>query len=239
MASRRRYTTIAEVEQFADITSTNDDEFEDRITQCEEIIDAYVGYQDQSVPGERVGTVSAATATTLTDTNPTTQLLQIDGYYKNCEIEIIGGTGAGQIRFITDSSHDNRRITIDVDWDTNPDTTSFFRIYQLAKFPRCDDSYYKPISATNTVQAYFKTIPIAIRRAVAAQMEFMVEQGDDFFRSDQSDKDSESIGNYSYSKGSRASTAASVKLVAPKARTLLRGYKNSLGRVVADNPTNL
>lgn len=236
MASLRKYATIAEVEEFADITSIDDTEFEDRISQSEELIDAYVGFQEKAVPGIYTGRATDVSGTTLYDTSSDTQLYVDDGFFVYCVIEIIGGTGAGQQKQITSSNKNNKSITVVSSWTTPPDSTSVYKIYQLGKFPRRKDVYYDPDNLT-----YTKHIPEAIKRAVAAQMAFLVDKGDGFFTGDGAEMDSESIGNYSYSRGSGGSSmaASSVKLVAPRARTLLKGYKFSGGRIIPENPTCL
>lgn len=207
----------------------------DRIDRAEQAIDDYVGYQCRSVEESFRGTASSSTSTTLVDTNPASQLHIIDGWFQNCIVEIIGGTGKGQRRFISDSSYDNRSVTITDAWDTPPDTTSFYRIYQLAKFPRAgsDDVFTRQDG-----RRYYKAIPDAVRQAVLAQLEFINAQGDAFFVGNSADVQSESVGNYSYSKAN-AGQSATVSALAPRARTLLRGYKNSLGTLNAENPTSL
>lgn len=229
MASRRQYLTIEELEEFADITVTDATEAYDQISQAEEIIDAYVGFQQKAVPTTIHGQVSSATANGLIDVHGNTSLYRDLDWYKGCEVEIIGGTGAGQRRTISASDKEARSITVSQNWTTQPDSTSVFRIYQLGKFPRQKDVY----TTTDPVR-YYRSIPEAVRRATAAQVEYIINQGAAFFSSDSSDKDSESIGNYSYSKGtgSGGGQSARVKMTAPKARALLRGIKNSTGRLV-------
>lgn len=234
MSSLRKYATIEEVEEFADITSVVDEEFEDRISQCEEIIDAYLGPQQKHVSRIFTGKATSVSGKTIIDTSSDTPLGLHDDYFSYCIVEIIGGTGSGQQRKIESSNFANKSITVETNWSTLPDTTSVYKIYQLSKFPRSQDVYFD-----SEASRYYKSIPEALKRAVAAQMAFLVNKGDDFFAGDGSEFDSEQIGNYSYSKsGSGANSQASiVKLVAPRARVLLRGYKKSGGRLIADNPT--
>lgn len=228
--SRRAYATIQEVDDSYDITVTNE-----QISQAEELIDSYVGYQKKFNPQDWRGQVSSVAGKVITDTNSNTLLGQTDGYFKNAEILIVGGTGSGQTNFISDSNKDTKSITVRDDWTTPPDTTSVFLIHQLAKFPRVKDSFQ---NSAGTI--FYKTIPDAVKRAVCAQLKYMDELGSDFFDSDGTDKESESIGNYSYSKGGGSSgMSASVKMISPRARTLLRGIKNSTGRLVPENPTCL
>jgi hypothetical protein len=230
MASRRGYLTIDELEEFADIEVTDNAEAEDQISQAEEIIDAYVGAQEKFFPRVFQGEVSAVSNSnkTLADTGSGSQLHVIDDYFKGCELEIIGGAGAGQRGIIESSSKDNRTVTLAAAFSVTPDTTSVFRIYQLGKFPRYSDVY------TNRAGTkYFKAIPEAVKRATAAQVQFIIEQGDKYFSTDQTDMTRERIGNYEYEKagaGSGVGQSSLVKLLAPKARALLRGIKNSTGQ---------
>jgi hypothetical protein len=234
MSSRRQYATIAEVEELADVVSTNDTEFEDRISQAEELIDAYIGYQLKAVKNEYVGKFTAVSGTTLYDTSSDSSLNMHDGYFTYCVVEIIGGTGSGQQRKITSSDYDSRSITVSEAWDTDPDTTSVYKIFQIGKFPRLVDSYFE-----QDLQRYYRSIPEAIKRATAAQVEFIIAQGDQYFQGEDTSKDSESIGDYSYSRGGAAGQSSAVRMLGPKVRTLLKGYKNSTGVIIADNPTNL
>lgn len=229
----RGYLSIAELERLANIDVTDIAEALYRIDRAEQAIDDYIGRACRSVQVDFRGSVSRVSGKEVFDTNPSSQLHVTDGYFEHCVIEIIGGTGAGQARYISASSNDNRSVTITDDWDTLPDTTSFYRIYQLAKFPREGDVYSRADG-----RRFYKAIPDAIKRAVAAQVEFMIQKGDAFFVGDQADVASESIGNYSYSRANQGQSST-VSSLAPRARTLLRGYKNSTGTMIADNPTTL
>lgn len=225
MASKRNYVTTTEVDEFIGSGSSTDLQ----ITEAEEIIDAWVGPQKKHISQEYTGRASAGGSSNITLGSVHQNLYDID-YFKYCQVEIIGGTGAGQRRICTESTKAGV-LTIDPAWTTTPDNTSFYKIYQLGKFPRLHDVEFYSEQSPST---YYKSIPEAVRRATAAQVEYIAAMGDDFFKTDQSDKQSESIGDYSYSKGGSNSTGAlSIsKLIAPKARALLRGIKNSLGEIV-------
>lgn len=226
---RRGYATIADVEEFADITVTDEGEGIDRLSQAEELIDAYVGAQQKARPHEVRSEVKSATTNTLTEVDALNVLAVTNDFYKGCEVEIIGGTGAGQIRKITLHEKDAKRITVSENWGTVPDSTSVFRIYQLGKFPRYCDQY-----GNSAGDRYYHTIPDAVKRAVCAQVQYMITQGDEFFASDGLEKTSESIGNYSYSRGGGAtgSQSSRVRMVAPRARDFLRGITNRKGQFV-------
>lgn len=205
-----------------------------QVQLAEELIDRYVGPQDKHIKSIYHGEVTAVTNSnkTIADTSSDTQLSIEDNYFANCVLEIIGGTGVGSRAVIESSDKSDKTVTLRAALATTPDTTSVFKIYQLAKFPRRKDIYVSP---TNTV--YYKSIPEAVREACIAQVKFIIAQGDSFFTTDDGDKQSESIGNYSYSiGGSGGSMSALVRLIAPQARTLLRGIKNSKGNMLLDSP---
>lgn len=229
----RNYISITELQTLANIIVTNPGEALRQIERAEQAIDNYIGYTCQSVESYFTGNVSKVSGKEIIDTNPASQIHIIDGFFAGCVIEIIGGTGAGQIRYITDSNYADLSVSIVDDFDTALDTTSFYRIYQIAKFPRDIDMYSRQDGLH-----YYKNIPNPIKRAVAAQIEFMIQQGDAFFVGNQADVDSEHIDNYSYSKAN-AGQSPTVSALAPRARTLLRGYKNSMGQLHAENPTSL
>lgn len=221
-ASRRGYLSQDELKQYADITISDSPEAEDRISQAEEMVDAWVGYQEKFMDHAIQGLGSAGAADTITLESTQQNSFDID-YFKLCQIEIIGGTGAGQIRKITTSTKAGV-LTVDENWDTNPDSTSFYKITQLGKFPRRGDVITHMESGVTT---YYKSIPEAVRRAVAAQVQYMIDMGDNFFSTDKSELESESIADYSYSR-----KAGSHMLIAPKAKLLLRGIKNRMGIMV-------
>jgi hypothetical protein len=229
MASRRRYLSQAELAQFADITITDATEADDQISMAEELIDSYIGFQEKSFPydlQERLfaGLAAGAGATSLTVQSNQANIYDVD-YFKFCEVEILGGTGNGQRRTVTGST--KAGVLTVATWDTTPSTDSFYRIYQLGKFPRLRDMFFDNI---NTPYTYYKAIPEAVKRATAAQVEFIVYMGADFFRTDKSELQSESIGDYSYSRN-RSGGAGVANLIAPKAKMLLRGIINRTGLI--------
>lgn len=223
--SRRSYLSQSELEQYANITVTDTSEADDQISQAEEMVDQYIGAQTKFYPYTLNGRAVSATTNTLTLNELHQNTMQKD-YLKWCEIEIIGGTGAGQRRKITTQTYEGV-VTVDSAWSTTPDNTSFYKIYQLGKFPRYKDVYF---DSNNTPEQYYKSIPENVKRAVAAQVEFIIEMGSRFFASDQIEKVSERIGDYSYTN---AETHQGVsRLIAPKAKMLLRGIRNITGEIV-------
>jgi len=225
MASRRGYLTQAELAEYADITINNTTEADDQISQVEEMIDSYVGSQQSFLHSQVRGLASAGTSTTLT--------LEVDyqtydqDYFKGCEIEIMGGTGEGQRRIISANTYNTGVITVVAAWASTPNNTSFYRIYQLGKFPRhCDSEFY---NRTGTPRV-FKSIPEAVKRATAAQLEYVIKMGQDFFTSNKFEMRREQIGDYEYEKNGTAGGQES--LIAPKAKLLLKGLKNRTGYFV-------
>lgn len=228
--SRRGYLSQIELEQFADITIIDITEADDRISQAEELIDAYVGSQNKFMGHELLGRVESATNNTITlQTNHKNRFH--DNYFKLCEIEIVAGTGVGQRKKITDSAKESGVITLQSNWTTNPGTTSLYKIHQLGKFPRVQDAR---LFSETPPSIYFKTVPEAVKRATAAQVAYVIEMGDSYFRGDEVDKISESIGDYSYSKSSPSSpsTGGFAKLISPQAKLLLKGYTNRTGQIL-------
>lgn len=220
--SRRGYLSQGELEQLANITITDTTEADDRISQAEEMIDAYVGAQDKYMIESTKGLASAGGSTSLTLETSHQNVFDID-YFKLCEVEILGGTGAGQRRKITGSTKTGV-LTVGSAWITTPDNTSVYKIYQLGKFPRVEDveTYTSGVNTT-----FYKTIPEAIKRAVAAQIEYVIEMGDAFFAGDKSTMQGENIGDYGYTRGKGAAGIDS--LISPKAKTLLKGIYNRTG----------
>lgn len=225
--SRRRYLSRDELEQFADITITDATESDDQISQAEEMIDSYVGAQDSFFKGTYFGKATGGSSTTLTLQADQQNSAQTD-FYKGMELEVVGGSGAGQRTTIKASTYSGI-LTFDT-LTTAVDSTSVYKIYQLGKFPRKKDVFF---DGNNTPNTYYKTIPEAVKRAVAAQVEFMIKMGASYFSSNKSELQSETIGDYSYSKGNVIGSGGSIKnLIAPKAKILLRGLLNRKGILV-------
>src|SRR6185369_6368858 len=139
--SKRGYLSQAELAQYADITIDDVDEADDKINQAEEMIDAFVGFADRFFPRELVGKMSQVSSSTVFKLESNLAELYEINYFAFCDVEIISGTGAGQRRRIASSLKDGT-LTIARAWVTNPDTTSFYRINQIGKFPRREDARY-------------------------------------------------------------------------------------------------
>ena len=216
MASRRGYITTDELNTAYGITATDAE-----INRAEELIDSYVGFQDKALSTELTGMATAGAAATLT--LPANYVNAYDNnYLAGKEIEILSGTGAGQRRTIASSTRAGV-LTVSPDWTTQPDATSLFRISQLGKFPRIKDRFYHSLTQP---AYYYHTIPEPVRAAVAAQVEYM--QNTD---TNEELMESEHIDDYSYT---RADTSTE-RLISPKAKALLRGYRNRKGRFAASD----
>jgi len=217
--TKRGYITKEEVENYCDIAITDDDEAIERMELAEEIIDKYVGFQNAFMRYERSGTATGGTTTTLTDTSSSSQVNSItENILSYCILEIISGTNSGESRMII-SNDTSGVLTVHSAFSSAIDSTSVYRIYQLAKFPRGVD--YKLID-----NVYYKYVPEQVKKATLAQIQYMIEMGDDFFISGV-DKSSENIDGYDYEtvKGTR-------REIAPKAREYLRGLVNRKGVLI-------
>lgn len=218
MATRRNYIETSDVSGATDA----------QVALAEELIDVYVGVQDKHFKNEYDGEItSLLSGNKVIDASSLSQLKQQNtNVFSRCVIELVTGDAAGTIRLITASDGSDYSVTYDGDAIADIAVGDIFRIYQLAKFPRQKDQFTR-----NSI--YYKTIPRAVKDAVIAQTQFIIEMGDDYFNGNEADAGSESIGNYSYSNssGNGGQQSAVVKMVAPKARTLLRGIVNRLGRI--------
>lgn len=218
--TKRGYITKQEVENYCDIAITDNDEAIERMELAEEIIDKYVGFQNAFQRYEITGTATGGTTTTLVDDSGNTLLGgSIDDRYTYCILHIIGGTNAGEERVITAQDSDTKTVTVQKAFTNEIDATSVYRIYQLSKFPRTQDA--KLIDGI-----YYKYVPEQVKKACLAQIEYMIEMGDDFFVSG-IDKKTENIDGYGYSIPDSVRRA-----ISPKAREYLKGFTNRKGKLI-------
>jgi hypothetical protein len=223
MASRRGYVSDTEVEE---MIGGGVDVADLEISEAEELIDAYVGFQDKFCGASLEGRVAVGGTTSNTLESVDQNAYDVD-YLKGCVFEVIGGAGAGQRTIISGQTREGV-VTFQTALTTTTDTTSFYKIYQLGKFPRiCDVTAYSRIAPTT----YYKHIPEEVKRAVSAQVEFMREMGDPYFKGEKSQMVSERIGDYSYSKSDGSGRGVD-QLIAPKAKELLRGIRNRKGAII-------
>lgn len=71
------------------------------------------------------GTATSASTSTLIDTKI---LKDADDYWKGGVVEILSGTGSGQIRDITSFTQSSSSLSVTPNWTTTPDTTSKYRV---------------------------------------------------------------------------------------------------------------
>lgn len=227
--SKRKYLTIAELEEYANIEVTDEALAKKQISRAEDLIDSFVGPQIKFLRHEIVGlAVEGGTATIKLEQQH--QFLYEKDYFKYTEIKIIGGTGEGQVRTVLSSTKEGV-LTVDSNWSTAPNSSSYYQINQRAKFPRyVDVKYYTTIQPS----VYLKTIPEAVKLATAAQVQYMNEMGESFFDTDKSEKTSERLGDYSYSVGvgTGGGVTGVARFIAPKAKMLLRGIQNRTGAIL-------
>jgi hypothetical protein len=77
-----------------------------------------------------VPTGTATTASSYTITLDEAALATSDDYFNGWIIKITSGTGSGQVRLITDFDTVTQLATVSKTWDTTPDNTSVYEIYQ-------------------------------------------------------------------------------------------------------------
>jgi hypothetical protein len=231
MAQKRQYVTAAEVNEDFGFLPTDV-----QICDAEELIDWYVGPQPKFFYRTIVGLNSGGSSTTSIKLQSNQQNIYYPDYFKYCWVQIVDGTGAGQVALVA-SNDKAGTLTLDTSepFTVAVDNTSYYRVYQLGKFPRVQDTIFDGL---NTPQKYRKWIPDAVRRATMAQIEFMNKMGNNFFNTDSTGMAAEKIGDYSYSRGP-AGTGKEA-LIAPKAKTYLRGIMNRKGEMsVSTDPADL
>lgn len=220
MATRRQYITEADVEEYSDISVTDSSEAEDRMNLAEVMVDSYVGFITKHIRGKYSGQATSGSNDYIIDISGDSPLNDYDDdYFTYCEVEIIGGTGKGQVRTISSHEPDSSKITVNEDWSTNPNSTSFYVIRQLGKFPRPEDVYQ------NTDNKYFKQIPDAVKQATLSQFEYIVEKGDDFFAG-AVDYSEEELGDYKYKSKDKN------RALSPQARQIIKPLVNRKGRMI-------
>lgn len=87
----------------------------------------------------------------------------VDDYYNGMQIWLNGGTGADQVRVITDYNGTTKVATIDYNWGTNADATSEFIISEdLLEFGRDVSSVTSPKRAWNTLTGFEYDLPLVV-----------------------------------------------------------------------------
>lgn len=82
-------------------------------------------YTDRGIRSRKATAGAAGTITLDASASAT------DDFYNGCLIEIVGGTGVGQSRIISDYVGSTKVASVGSNWATNPDNTSVFRIDAL------------------------------------------------------------------------------------------------------------
>lgn len=122
---------------------------------------------ESGYPGERDTAALPVTASTITlgATASATNDTYIDG-----QIEITGGTGAGQVRTITAYVGGTKVATVTPAWDTQPDATSGYVIYGIHGVAQAGTSTSITLAATSsTDDDIFKDCYIRITAGTAAE----------------------------------------------------------------------
>lgn len=86
------------------------------------------------------GTATSATASTLVDT---VNRKEQDDYWKGGEVEIMAGTGSGQIRDISSSTQSSGSLSVSPNWTTVPDATSVYRV--IRSFTKSIDQSFEKL----------------------------------------------------------------------------------------------
>ncbi len=197
------------------------------INRAEAIIDGILGYWQPAVP-QMQGVAAAASASSVT-LAPDRRMPGID-YLVGCVIEFQSGDAVGEYRVIKGQTADGV-LTLDKDFTTAPEAGDVYHIVQMGKLPRAGKADTATVQIGNT-QKYMRTLPATIREAVAMQVVYMQEMGDDYFTGGAMNMKSESFGSYSYSREDGASGARA--MIAPQARQALSGSGliNRTGQIV-------
>jgi hypothetical protein len=79
-------------------------------------------YPEQGIRTRKATAGAAGSITLDASANAT------DDFYNDCMVRIVGGTGVGQARLISDYTGSSKLANVVPNWVTNPDTTSIFHI---------------------------------------------------------------------------------------------------------------
>lgn len=232
MDTARGYLSTTELETLTGLGLGNDAAAKQAIAKAEAMIDSYVGFWQKAIVDGIEGLARAGSATTLRLSAEDTSGHAYKNIFVGCTVEALGGTGAGQTAIITSNEADG---TLTFDTVSTPfDATTFYRVYQVGKFPRRGTrDLFNSDDSGQTV--YYRVIPRPIKEAVAAQVEYMQKMGASFFEGGDSNVQSESMDGYSYTKGEGGSNGKG--LLAPRVRSILSGTGliNRTGQITTPN----
>lgn len=230
METLRGYLTIAELNTLENLSISTADDAENatyraRISKAEAYIDQVAGYHTKARQHTYTDEARGGSTTTIQLSANDNGAYQRTNQLKGMVVEIVDGTGAGQTRAIASSATDGT-ATVETAFTTAPDATSFYSIYQMGKFPRAKDLRQNPEGTRDVI-----IIPRQLKEAVAAQVVFITEMGDDYFDTDENALGSVRIGNFSQSRGGNG--GGSVGTIAPRAKQLLsaNGLINRTGTI--------
>jgi hypothetical protein len=132
------------------------------------------------------GTASAGASGSLTDT---ASRKEADDYWTGGVIEIINGTGEGQIRDITDFVQSTSVVSVSPDWTTTPDTTSVYKITRgfSKKIIQCFDKltqmiYDKGKRHALIIESSQIKMPLIYLTIHTICLDIMIDEGDKFDR---------------------------------------------------------
>lgn len=231
--SRRQYLSIDELEEYADISVDDSEEAYDQIRQAEEMIDSFVGNIEKHISRVHEGIATGGTVNTVIDTSDDSPLDdKDDDYWTFCEIEFLSGDNKGERTLIISSDESASEVTLMENMDSVVASGDAYRVYQLGKFPRNEEVYHE----TSDDEKYFKWIPEAVKRATAAQVEYMIRMGDRFFSTSTPHKTQERVGKGDWEANFNQRVSL---LIAPKAQRILMGagLVNRTGKITSGHPS--
>lgn len=219
MSTTRGYLTDTQYQQITGAAALGDTA-DKIINRAEAIIDGYIGNWLPAIAAQYDGALASVTdgSNVTLATEHVTQMPGVN-YLKGMVIEMLTGDAAGQYRMI-ESQTALGLLTLDTAFNPVPVAGDIYHIYQMGKVPRARTNDLRSFAASGTT-TYVKTVPAALREAVAWQVKYMQELGDQYFDGQQLLMNSESFGGYSYQKGENAQGGKAI--IAPKARQVLSG----------------
>jgi hypothetical protein len=117
---------------------------------------ALVVYTEQ---GLRTRKAQAGAAGTLTlDASASA----VDDFYNGCMVRLVGGTGVGQVRLISDYVGSTKVATVHPDWETTPSTDTIFHVQPL----NADGIFYRDLATLQEADAEKKSLYTACAKLV-------------------------------------------------------------------------
>lgn len=232
MDTARGYLSVDELKKYSPGIEGEDNALKALIERAEALLDSYIGRQDVAVR-PLTDLARAGGEDTLQLSASDTQGANGVNYLKGCQIEILDGAGEGEVRSIKSYAIDGT-ITVGENWGTPPDATSYYRVSQVGKLPRRGKDLTN--DTVGGVNRYFRVIPVVVKQAVAAQVEYIQAMGVEYFTGGDSNMQSESSDGYSYTRGENGTNGKG--LIAPAVRSLLAGsgiINRAGGQIIVPN----